>query len=200
MGDDSYDMDGFRFWKQGYWQEFLRGRPYHISALYVVDLVRFRQVAAGDRLRGQYQALSSDPNSLANLDQDLPNNLQFQLPIHTLDKHWLWCETWCSYDWLPKAKTIDLCSNPKTKEPKLDRARRQIPEWTPLDDEVAAFATRLAAQNKIGTNVVSKAQVEQVPLDAAVAEQVQVVLQPDQAQPAEREHEHEQHAIRHEEL
>ena len=25
------------------------------SALYVIDLVRFRQIAAGDRLRGQYQ-------------------------------------------------------------------------------------------------------------------------------------------------
>jgi len=36
---------------------------------YVVDLVRFRQIAAGDRLRGQYQALSQDPNSLSNLDQ-----------------------------------------------------------------------------------------------------------------------------------
>jgi UDP-glucose:glycoprotein glucosyltransferase len=39
------------------------------SALYVVDLDRFRKIAAGDRLRGQYQGLSGDPNSLANLDQ-----------------------------------------------------------------------------------------------------------------------------------
>lgn len=37
-------------------------RKYHISALYVVDLQRFRQLAAGDRLRGQYQMLSRDPN------------------------------------------------------------------------------------------------------------------------------------------
>jgi len=28
------------------------------SALYVVDLKRFRRVAAGDRLRGQYQVCS----------------------------------------------------------------------------------------------------------------------------------------------
>ena len=35
-------MDGFRFWKQGFWKDHLRGRPYHISALYVVDLARFR--------------------------------------------------------------------------------------------------------------------------------------------------------------
>jgi UDP-glucose:glycoprotein glucosyltransferase len=35
----------------------------------VVDLKKFRRIAAGDRLRGQYQALSQDPNSLSNLDQ-----------------------------------------------------------------------------------------------------------------------------------
>lgn len=63
------EMDGFRFWKQGYWKNHLQGRSYHISALYVVDLKRFRRIAAGDRLRGQYQALSQDPNSLSNLDQ-----------------------------------------------------------------------------------------------------------------------------------
>lgn len=56
-----------RFWKQGYWRNHLQGRSYHISALYVVDLKRFRRIAAGDRLRGQYQALSQDPNSLSNL-------------------------------------------------------------------------------------------------------------------------------------
>jgi UDP-glucose:glycoprotein glucosyltransferase len=77
--DSNKDMEGFRFWKSGYWRNHLAGKPYHISALYVVDLVRFRQVAAGDRLRGQYQALSQDPNSLANLDQDLPNNMIHQV-------------------------------------------------------------------------------------------------------------------------
>jgi UDP-glucose:glycoprotein glucosyltransferase len=40
--DNNKDMDGFRFWKQGFWKDHLRGRPYHISALYVVDLARFR--------------------------------------------------------------------------------------------------------------------------------------------------------------
>ncbi len=42
---------------------------FNFSALYVVDLKKFRKVAAGDRLRGQYQGLSQDPNSLSNLDQ-----------------------------------------------------------------------------------------------------------------------------------
>lgn len=124
------EMDGYRFWKSGYWASHLAGRKYHIryehthtlrtvvrvklltclqhfehqlpsntltyterlllsfsihfsclhaffmrgrlaprSALYVVDLKKFRKIAAGDRLRGQYQGLSQDPNSLSNLDQ-----------------------------------------------------------------------------------------------------------------------------------
>lgn len=149
MGDDNPDMEGFRFWKTGYWKDYLRGKPYHISALYVIDLVRFRQLAAGDRLRGHYQQLSADPNSLANLDQDLPNNMQFEVPIFSLDKNWLWCETWCSKDRLDQAKTIDLCQNPLTKEPKLSRAR-QIPEWSQYDAEIAAFARRLVHEGKIG--------------------------------------------------
>ena len=115
------------------------------SALYVIDLDRFRQMAAGDRLRGQYQALSADPNSLANLDQDLPNNMQHSIPIHTLDRSWLWCETWCSDETLAEAKTIDLCNNPKTHEPKLQRAKRLLPEWTVYDKEIAALAARVAA-------------------------------------------------------
>lgn len=40
------------------------------------------------------------------------------------------------------AKTIDLCNNPMTKEPKLDRARRQVPEWTAYDEEIAALARK----------------------------------------------------------
>ncbi|GLB42376.1 putative UDP-glucose:Glycoprotein Glucosyltransferase [Lyophyllum shimeji] len=148
MGDDNTDMEGFRFWKTGYWKEFLQGRPYHISALYVVDLVRFRQLAAGDILRGHYQQLSADPNSLANLDQDLPNNLQQQVPIFLLHEDWLWCETWCGKDRLHRAKTIDLCQNPLTKEPKLERARK-IPEWEEYDAEIARFARKLADEGVI---------------------------------------------------
>ena len=139
MCDSRKEMEGFRFWKTGYWQSLLGDKfQYHISALYVVDLLRFREIAAGDILRHHYQQLSYDPTSLSNLDQDLPNNLQSILKIHSLPQEWLWCETWCSDESLEKAKTIDLCNNPLTKEPKLDRARRQVKEWTQLDDEVAA--------------------------------------------------------------
>ncbi|KAL1311062.1 hypothetical protein AAFC00_001271 [Neodothiora populina] len=147
MCDSRTEMEGFRFWKQGYWKNFLRGLPYHISALYVVDLVRFRQIAAGDRLRQQYHQLSADPASLSNLDQDLPNHMQHVLPIHSLPQEWLWCETWCSDESLGVARTIDLCNNPLTKEPKLDRARRQVPEWGIYDAEIAEVAKRKALEN-----------------------------------------------------
>ncbi len=133
-GNGEDDMDRFRFWKTGYWQEHLRGLPYHISALYVVDLQRFRAMAAGDHLRVVYDQLAKvrtnlsispslhlnlsisispsqslrhattcshalpskmqDPNSLSNLDQDLPNFAQHDIPIHSLPAEWLWCETW----------------------------------------------------------------------------------------------------------
>ncbi|OTA99956.1 glycosyltransferase family 24 protein [Hypoxylon sp. CI-4A] len=142
MCDSRTEMEGFRFWKQGYWKNYLRGNPYHISALYVVDLRRFRQLAAGDRLRQHYHQLSADPASLSNLDQDLPNHMQFVIPIHSLSQEWLWCETWCSDESQKEARTIDLCNNPQTKEPKLDRARRQVPEWTVYDDEIAAVDRR----------------------------------------------------------
>ncbi|KAK4161645.1 family 24 putative glycosyltransferase [Cladorrhinum sp. PSN259] len=160
MCDSRTEMEGFRFWKTGYWANYLRGKPYHISALYVVDLKRFREMAAGDRLRQQYHTLSADPNSLANLDQDLPNHMQFQIPIKSLPQQWLWCETWCSDETLREARTIDLCNNPQTKEPKLDRARRQVPEWTEYDEEIAALAKRRMEEKKKkeGMNVNTKSR------------------------------------------
>jgi UDP-glucose:glycoprotein glucosyltransferase len=141
MGNDREEMEGFRFWKTGYWKEELRGNPYHISALYVVDLKRFRQRATGDMLRGTYQALSADPNSLANLDQDLPNSMQRQIPIFTLDQDWLWCQTWCSDESLTTAKTSEssevaerrkkaacVDKDENTKKHHTDTPSRPVPE------------------------------------------------------------------------
>ncbi|KAA0715726.1 UDP-glucose:glycoprotein glucosyltransferase 2 [Triplophysa tibetana] len=145
------EMDGYRFWKTGYWASHLGHRRYHISALYVVDLKKFRKIAAGDRLRGQYQALSQDPNSLSNLDQDLPNNMIHQVAIKSLPQEWLWCETWCDDRSKKTAKTIDLCNNPKTKEPKLSAAVRIVPEWSKYDNEIKQFLRQVNEQKeKIG--------------------------------------------------
>jgi UDP-glucose:glycoprotein glucosyltransferase len=66
----------------------------------------------GDQLRALYDNLSRDPNSLANLDQDLPNYAQYMIPIFSLPQEWLWCESWCSDNTKAAAKTIDLCNNP----------------------------------------------------------------------------------------
>ena len=60
--DSNKEMEGYRFWKQGFWQGHLGNSKYHISALYVVDLQRFRQIGAGDQLRVIYSQLSRDPN------------------------------------------------------------------------------------------------------------------------------------------
>lgn len=143
---------GYQFWREGFWKSHLRGKPYHISALYVVDLERFRRTLVGDQLRATYQQLSgtfernvcvfahivfhlclismcpciADPHSLSNLDQDLPNYAQHAVPIFSLPQDWLWCESWCSDESKATAKTIDLCNNPMHKEPKKSMAIRVI--------------------------------------------------------------------------
>ncbi|XP_030613606.1 UDP-glucose:glycoprotein glucosyltransferase 2 isoform X4 [Archocentrus centrarchus] len=144
--DSRREMEGYRFWKTGYWASHLGHRKYHISALYVVDLKKFRKIAAGDRLRGQYQALSQDPNSLSNLDQDLPNNMIHQVAIKSLPQEWLWCETWCDDASKTTAKTIDLCNNPMTKEPKLVAAARIVPEWVEYDKEIKELLRQVQEQ------------------------------------------------------
>uniref|UniRef100_A0A183IHE1 Glyco_transf_24 domain-containing protein n=1 Tax=Soboliphyme baturini TaxID=241478 RepID=A0A183IHE1_9BILA len=149
--DSRKEMDGYRFWKHGYWANHLAGRKYHISALYVVDLKKFRRVAAGDRLRGQYQGLSSDPNSLSNLDQDLPNNMIHQVKVKSLPQDWLWCETWCDDKSKKYAKTIDLCNNPMTKEPKLDSAIRIIEEWRDYDEEIRRLKNRYEEKQSVAS-------------------------------------------------
>jgi len=134
---------GFQFWRQGFWKNHLKGKNYHISALFVVDLDRFRAEAVGDQLRASYQSLSADPASLSNLDQDLPNFTQHQIPIFSLPEEWLWCESWCSDASKAKAKTLDLCNNPLFKEPKLDMARRIVSgdlfeeSWDELDAQAS---------------------------------------------------------------
>ncbi|XP_038615183.1 UDP-glucose:glycoprotein glucosyltransferase 2 [Tachyglossus aculeatus] len=154
--DSRTEMDGYRFWKTGYWASHLGKRKYHISALYVVDLKKFRKIAAGDRLRGQYQALSQDPNSLSNLDQDLPNNMIHQVAIKSLPQEWLWCETWCDDESKKQAKTIDLCNNPQTKEPKLEAAARIVPEWSEYDTELRQLIQRIEEGKKSSSKPTSK--------------------------------------------
>jgi UDP-glucose:glycoprotein glucosyltransferase len=73
--------------------------PYLLSFLSIHNR---RQLGAGDHFRVVYDNLSKDPNSLANLDQDLPNYAQHTIPIHSLPQEWLWCESWCGDETKPK--------------------------------------------------------------------------------------------------
>ncbi|KAL0242724.1 hypothetical protein GEMRC1_005287 [Eukaryota sp. GEM-RC1] len=138
--DDREDMKGYAFWRDenGWWYRHLKGKKYHISALFVVNLQKFREVKAGDVLRSVYHRLAQDPNSLSNLDQDLPNfmNGEGSLEIFSLPQDTLACDSWCSPESMKKAKVIDLCNNPQTKESKIDSALRVISEWITLDKEV----------------------------------------------------------------
>ncbi|KAL3801369.1 hypothetical protein HJC23_006979 [Cyclotella cryptica] len=143
--DSREETLGYQFWRSGFWKNHLRGKPYHISALYVVDLERFRRELVGDKLRATYQQLSADPNSLANLDQDLPNYAQHDVRIFSLPQKWLWCESWCSDETKAEAMTIDLCNNPLHKEAKISMAKRIISgelfeeSWEELDAEVERY-------------------------------------------------------------
>lgn len=78
------------------------------------------------------------PSTRADPPPPLPV-AQTHIPIFSLPQEWLWCESWCSDASKGASKTIDLCNNPRYKEPKLDMARRVIngslfPEtWDELD-------------------------------------------------------------------
>ena len=125
--DNNKDMEGYRFWKSGFWKTHLNGKPYHISALYVVDLAMFRRTAAGDQLRVIYEQLSQD-NSLANLDQDLPNYAQPGCASTRCRSRGCGASRGAERH-ESRRKTIDLCNNPMTKEPKLLGAARIVREW-----------------------------------------------------------------------
>jgi len=53
-------------------------------------------------LRVVYEQLSKDPNSLSNLDQDLPNYAQHSVPIHSLPmvRFSALASAACSLNWL----------------------------------------------------------------------------------------------------
>lgn len=66
-----------------------------------------------------------------------------QVAIKSLPQEWLWCQTWCSDTEFSKAKTIDLCNNPQTKEAKLTAAQRIVPEWKEYDSEIKNLMSRV---------------------------------------------------------
>ena len=49
------EMTSYQFWRKGYWKNRLGKKKYHISAMFILDLDRFRRMGAGDKLRKRYQ-------------------------------------------------------------------------------------------------------------------------------------------------
>ena len=127
---------GFRFWADGYWKGHLGGRPYHISALFVVDLELFRAANFGDMYRDTYNALTADPNSLSNLDQDLPNYLQAAAPIHCCPRRGSGARRGAPSR-RRRRRGDRPVRQPLTKEPKLDQAQRiGGARWAEIDAEM----------------------------------------------------------------
>ncbi|KAJ8499810.1 hypothetical protein OPV22_010362 [Ensete ventricosum] len=78
--------------------------------------------------------------------QDLPNYAHHTVPIFSLPQEWLWCGN------ATMAKTIDLCNNPMTKEPKLQGAKRIVPEWVDLDAEARRVTTAILGEMVTSTS------------------------------------------------
>uniref|UniRef100_A0A8C9L7P1 UDP-glucose glycoprotein glucosyltransferase 1 n=1 Tax=Pavo cristatus TaxID=9049 RepID=A0A8C9L7P1_PAVCR len=130
--DSRREMDGYRFWKSGYWMAI------HLlweKALYFQKLQNFSVLRGGIAVHHLPCTVETATQSYSSL-QDLPNNMIHQVPIKSLPQEWLWCETWCDDSSKKRAKTIDLCNNPMTKEPKLQAAMRIVPEWQDYDQEI----------------------------------------------------------------
>ena len=64
------------------------------------------------------------------------------------------------------AAAVDLCQNPLTKQPKLERAK-EIPEWETYDREVDEFARRLIERSDEQVEVVTGSAEALVPDDSA---------------------------------
>ncbi len=131
--DANKETFNLRFWNKQSWTRALKGKPYHISALFIADLAKIRERNIGGFYRSMYNNMAPDPNNLANLDQDLPNYVQHDVPIYSLSHEWLWCESWCNGVAKKKAKTIDLCNNPLHPMTKIESALENIEEWKDYD-------------------------------------------------------------------
>ncbi|SCU91032.1 LADA_0F07712g1_1 [Lachancea dasiensis] len=83
----AYHSGGTPYWKEGYWLNFLKKHnlKFHsVEPAFIVNLAKYRNDHAGDKLRIHYQRLSAGINFLGKLDQDLINDMQPSLPISTL--------------------------------------------------------------------------------------------------------------------
>lgn len=84
-----FKMTGHGYWEEGYWKKMLHDHGlsfYSIEPGFLINLKRIRELNTGDKLRLHYQRLTTDINSLINIDQDLINNLQMEVPVGSLKR------------------------------------------------------------------------------------------------------------------
>lgn len=84
-----FRMEGDGYWKQGYWEKRLKNQGlsfYNTEPAFVINLEEIRKRNIGDILRIHYQRLSADAQSLANIGQDLLNDIQGQVSITRLKR------------------------------------------------------------------------------------------------------------------
>ncbi|PWA57058.1 UDP-glucose:glycoprotein glucosyltransferase [Artemisia annua] len=146
--------------------DYLRGKPVHLGVVKKKGKEHERLLIPSDdddssRKQGDEESWNSNilkwASSLiggngqskksVSTKVDLPNYAQHTVPIFSLPQEWLWCESWCGNSTKSRAKTIDLCNNPMTKEPKLQGARRIVTEWPDLDLEARRFTSKILGED-----------------------------------------------------
>lgn len=113
------------YWNEGYWKKMLHdnGLTFHsIQPGFIINMERLRELNAGDKLRIHYQRLSSDINSLVNIDQDLLNNLQIEIPLGTLKSNFI-------NELTPDKEEVSQWMN------KLNNATKKKETWSPSTDD-----------------------------------------------------------------
>ncbi|KAF8264851.1 hypothetical protein EI94DRAFT_1831552 [Lactarius quietus] len=106
-------------------------------------------MAAEDILRSHYLATTfGRPQSLANLDQDLPNNLRVHVHFYLLCMKTGYGTKRGSKDRRHRAKIIDFCQNPLTERAEA-RARSSNPGIGAVPSRNCALHTRLTKKGRI---------------------------------------------------
>jgi hypothetical protein len=104
-------------------QSFFECLPLPVSVCvgisYFLSGSKILHLEPGSRVQIFIKVNMSPMLTCSTFTQDLPNYAQHSVPIFSLPQEWLWCESWCGNATKARAKTIDLCNNPMTKEPKL---------------------------------------------------------------------------------
>lgn len=118
------------------------------NSLFVIDLVQFRKLNAGDKLRLKYQFLSSNSAYIENLNQDLINGLQKELKIFSLPQEWLWSD--CCYDEksMSSAKAVKLFTDFNIQKDQIQSQKKKSHSWMCYENQVNESFVMLKNKSK----------------------------------------------------